>query len=170
MLMAPIDRRTELERLVNTHQRGVWCYLRYIGAAETEADDLTQETFLAVWRTPFDDYDVHATAAYLRQVAKNKFLMFVRSNARRPAVDLVAAEAEFASFANDDGGDAHIEALTDCLKGLQGKAREAVEYYHLQGNSRAATATRLGMTEEGLKSLLKRVKDSLRECVERKLK
>jgi RNA polymerase sigma-70 factor (ECF subfamily) len=170
MLMA-IDRRVDLEKLVRTHQRGVWRYLRYIGAANAEADDLTQETFLTVWRNPFDDYDDRATAAYLRQVAKNKFLMLIRSQSRRPLVgDMQLAENEFAEFAQDDGGDAHIEALGDCLKGLQGKAKQVVEFFHLEGNTRAATATLMQMTEEGVKSLLKRVKEALRECVERKLR
>jgi RNA polymerase sigma-70 factor (ECF subfamily) len=170
MLMA-IDREQELTRLIRMHQRGVWRYLRYLGAENSEADDLTQETFLTVWRNPFDDYDDRATAAYLRQVAKNKFLMLVRARRRKPEVaDLAVAENEFAAFARDDGGDAHIEALADCIKGLRGKAKQVVEYYHLQGNSRAATATLMQMTEEGVKSLLKRVKDSLRECVERKTK
>jgi RNA polymerase sigma-70 factor, ECF subfamily len=170
MLMA-VNRKLELEKLVRTHQRGVWRYLRYLGAANAEADDLTQETFLTVWRNPFDDYDDKATAAYLRQVAKNKFLMLIRSQSRRPEVDDMAlAENEFAEFARDDGGDAHIQALGDCLKALQGKARQVVDFYHLEGNTRAATATLMRMTEEGVKSLLKRVKETLRECVERKLR
>jgi RNA polymerase sigma-70 factor (ECF subfamily) len=170
MLMA-IDREQELTRLIRTHQRGVWRYLRYLGAENAEADDLTQETFLTVWRNPFDDYDDRATAAYLRSVAKNKFLMLLRAQRRRPEVgDLAVAENEFAAFARDDGGDRHIEALADCVKGLRGKARQVVEIYHLEGISRAATATRMQMTEEGVKSLLKRVKETLRECVERKLR
>lgn len=165
-----IDRRLELEKLVRAHQRGVWRYLRYLGAANAEADDLTQETFLAVWKQPFDDYDERATAAYLRQVAKNRFLMHLRAKGRRPEVNLEAAEHEFAGFARDDGGEGHIAALSDCMQGLQGKAKQVVDVYYVQGHSRAAAATLLQMTEEGVKTLLRRVKDSLRECVERKLK
>jgi RNA polymerase sigma-70 factor (ECF subfamily) len=170
MLMA-MDQTQGLERLVRTHQRGVWRYLRLIGAANAEADDLTQETFVTVWRHPFDQYDERATAAYLRQVAKNKFLMHLRAKGRRPEVaSLDAAEHEFAAIARQDGGDGHIAALGDCIEALQGKARQVVDVYYRQGHSRAAAATLLQMTEEGVKTLLRRVKDSLRECVERKLK
>ncbi len=34
--------------LVRTHQVGVWRYVRFLGAEAAEADDLTQETFLAL--------------------------------------------------------------------------------------------------------------------------
>ena len=166
-----IDRRQELEQLVHTHQRGVWRYLRYIGASNSEADDLTQETFLTVWKQPFDQYDDKATAAYLRQVAKNKFLMQLRSRKRRPEVnDLDVASQVFTEFAGDDGGDAHMLALTDCIEGLQGKAKRVVQAYYYEGHSRASAATEMKMTEEGVKTLLRRVKASLRECVERKLR
>lgn len=171
MLMTSADPKVELERLVRTHQRGVWRYLRYIGAGSAEADDLTQETFLTVWQKPFDDYDDAATAGYLRQVAKNKFLMYVRSRGRRPEVnDLDRAELEFATFAGDNGGDTHIAALKDCIDGLNGKSRHVVTLYYLEGHSRAAAATLMEMTEEGVKTLLRRVKQALRECVERRLR
>jgi RNA polymerase sigma-70 factor (ECF subfamily) len=171
MLMAAVDRRIELERLVRTHQRGVWRYLRYLGADNAEADDITQETFLTVWRNPFDQYDERATAGYLRQVAKNKFLMHVRAKGRRPEVgNLDQATELFADFARDDGGDRQIVALTECMQRLQGKAKQVVDVYYKEGSSRAAAATIMQMTEEGVKTLLRRVKAKLRECVEGKLR
>lgn len=169
--MAAVDRKQELERLVRNHQRGVWRYLRYLGADSAVADDLTQETFVTVWRNPFDDYDDRATAGYLRRVAKNKFLMHLRASGRRPEVANIEQAGElFSEAARDDGGDGQIAALADCMQSLQGKARQVVDAYYRKGHSRAATATLMQMTEEGVKTLLRRVKDSLRECVERKLK
>ncbi|MCA8912725.1 MAG: sigma-70 family RNA polymerase sigma factor [Planctomycetes bacterium] len=169
--MAAVDRRAELEKLVRTHQRGVWRYLRYLGAENAEADDITQETFLTVWRNPFDQYDERATAGYLRQVAKNKFLMHLRAKGRRPEVGSLDEAAQlFDEFARDDGGDRQIDAMAECMRKLQGKARRVVDAYYKEGNSRAATATIMQMTEEGVKTLLRRVKESLRECVEKRLK
>lgn len=166
-----VDRRQELEQLVRTHQRGVWRYLRYIGAGNAEADDLTQETFLTVWKQPFQQYDEKATASYLRQVAKNKFLMLLRAQKRRPEVnDLDAATQLFSDFARDDSGDAHMLALTGCIEALKGKAKQVVQVYYYEGHSRASAATEMKVTEEGIKTLLRRVKDALRECVERKLR
>ncbi|RIK62769.1 MAG: sigma-70 family RNA polymerase sigma factor [Planctomycetota bacterium] len=168
MLMAA-EPKLELERLVEAHQRGVWRYLRFLGAGESEADDLTQETFLEVWRKPFEQQTPQATAAYLRCVAKNRFLMFIRARGRRPAViDLEQAEHDFAQFARDDGGDSQVDALTDCMGRLDGRARQAVDLFYRDGHSRQQAAQLMHMKEEGFKTLLRRVKELLRECMERR--
>lgn len=53
------------ERLIEAHQAGIWRYLRALGCDASQAEDLTQETFLAVLQKPFQDYNPAATAAYL---------------------------------------------------------------------------------------------------------
>ena len=166
MLMAA-DPKLELEQLVETHQHGVWRYLRFLGASEAESDDLTQETFLEVWRKPFEQFSQAATAAYLRNVARNRFLMFIRARGRRPAViDLEQAEHDFAQFARDDGGDSQVDALTDCMGKLDGRARQAVDLFYRDGHSREEAARLMGMKDEGMKTLLRRIKEILRECME----
>ncbi|MCC6149347.1 MAG: RNA polymerase sigma factor [Planctomycetes bacterium] len=166
MLMAA-DPKLELEQLVETHQHGVWRYLRFLGASEAEADDLTQETFLEVWRKPFEQLSRAATAAYLRNVAKNRFLMFIRARGRRPAViDLEQAEHDFAQFARVDGGDAQVEALNDCMGKLDGRAKQAVDLFYRDGHSREEAARLMNIKEEGFKTLLRRIKEILRECME----
>lgn len=168
MLMAA-EPKLELEQLVEAHQRGVWRYLRFLGASEAEADDLTQETFLEVWRKPFEQHSLEATASYLRTVAKNRFLMFVRARGRRPAViDLEQAEHDFAQFARVDGGDAQVEALNDCMGKLDGRARQAVDLFYRDGHSREEAAQLMNIKEEGFKTLLRRIKEILRECMERR--
>lgn len=169
MSMTASDRMHELETLVAAHQRGVWRFLRFIGATPVEADDLTQETFLAVWQKPFEQRDEHATGAYLRTVARHRFLMLLRSRRRRPEVQNIEnAEQVFAATAGEDGGDDHIDALRECMQQLQGRARSAVDLFYGDGHSRAETARLLEMDEEGVKTLLRRAKQALRECVERK--
>lgn len=166
MLMAA-DPKLELEQLVETHQHGVWRYIRFLGASEAEADDLTQETFLEVWRKPFEQLSRAATAAYLRNVAKNRFLMFIRARGRRPAViDLEQAEHDFAQFARVDGGDAQVEALNDCMGKLDGRAKQAVDLFYRDGHSREEAAKLMGMKDEGMKTLLRRIREILRECME----
>ena len=79
-----VEPSVRFEQLVQAHQREVWRYLRFLGASAAEADDLTQETFLEVWRKPFVEHNERASAAYLRTVARNRFLMGVRSRGRKP--------------------------------------------------------------------------------------
>src|SRR5437867_2915957 len=64
----------DVARLVRDHQAGLWRYLRVLGCTASQAEDLTQETFLAVLQKPFQEFSTRATAAYLRQVARNLFI------------------------------------------------------------------------------------------------
>ena len=61
---------SELAALVDQHQADVWRYLRYLGAEASDADDLTQETFLAVSRSKFEQRTPAETAGYLRTAAR----------------------------------------------------------------------------------------------------
>ncbi|MCC6466226.1 MAG: RNA polymerase sigma factor [Planctomycetes bacterium] len=158
-----------LEELVRVHQRGVWRYLRFLGAGPAEADDLTQETFIEIWRRPFEQRDERATAAYLRQVARNRFLMFLRARRRRPEVDMETADQDFMDYTGDDGGDLRVQVLSDCLSKLEGRARAALDLCYARQVERAEAARQLSLSEEGLKTLLRRVKHALRECVARKI-
>ncbi len=76
-------------QLIDEYQAGVWRYLRALGCDYAEADDLTQDTFLAVLRKPFVNYGPAATNGYLRKVAFNRFI-----SARRKAGKLVLMEQE----------------------------------------------------------------------------
>ena len=88
----------DLASLVREHQADVWRYLRYLGAAAEDADDLTQETFLAVARTPFELRSRGETAAYLRTAARNQLLMLRRKQGRQMStVELAAAEEVWAA-------------------------------------------------------------------------
>ena len=167
MTMTAADPRLEIEQLVHAHQKGVWRYLRFLGASPVEAEDLTQEVFLEIWRKPFTQINDSATASYIRTVAKNRFLMLIRSSGRRPAlIDIENAEHLFAEFAHEDDGDEHITALRKCLERLRGKAKRAVQLFYADGHSRASTAKVMGLKEDGVKTILRRSRESLRKCVE----
>jgi RNA polymerase sigma-70 factor (ECF subfamily) len=170
MATATMKPSWNLEELVQVHQAGVWRYLRFLGCDESQADDLTQETFLSVHRSPFEPRAPEATSAYLRTVARHLFLMALRRRNRQPAVeDLELADEVFVAFHRDDSGEAYLDALRECLEGIQGRARESIDLHYRDGRSRAEIASRLEMTEDGVKSLLRRTREALRRCVEQRL-
>ena len=144
--------------------------LRHVGD-EALADDLTQEAFLEVWRKPFEEFSPRASAAYLRTVARNRFLMMIRREGRRPELtDLDAADSAWERHAGDDGGDSRVDALRACLETLKDQARRAIDLlYGEQRRSRAEAAELLELKVEGLKTLVRRAKVKLRECVERRV-
>ena len=155
-----------------THQREVWRYLRFLGASTFEADDLTQETFLEVWRKPFEEITDRSSAAYLRTVARNRFLMGLRKANRRPVLtDLDAADTAWVQHAGNDGGDDRVAALRLCLEALADPGRQALRLiYGEERRSREDVAKLVDLKPEGLKTLIRRNKLKLRECVERRLR
>jgi RNA polymerase sigma-70 factor, ECF subfamily len=164
--------REDLANLAQRHQAGVWRYLRFLGADATEADDLTQETFLAVARGDFVERDEPQTAGYLRVVARNQLLALRRKQHREiNTVDLEAADSVWAAAAGPDGSlTNYLDALRDCLQQLEGRSRHAIDLHYRDRAGREAIARELGMQPDGVKTLLRRTRQLLRECVERKIK
>lgn len=171
-------------RLIEEHQAGVWRYLRVLGCNAAEAEDLTQDTFLAVLEKPFHDYQRAATAAYLRQVARN-LLISSRRRAARGATAVMnaaetkpdeldmaefqAAEAAWLRWSGDDDGAERLAALRRCLQTLTARARQALELRFGEQASRAAIAAALNMSEDGAKNVLQRAKQHLRACIEKEI-
>ena len=167
-----MEEPAELASLVDRHQAGVWRYVRFLGADCTEADDLTQETFLALARGQFIERDERQTAGYLRVVARNQLLAFRRKQNREiDTIELEAADSVWAAAAGFDGSlSNYLDALRDCLEQIEGRARQAVDLHYRDRASREVIATKLGMQAGGVKTLLRRTRELLRECVERKIK
>ena len=106
----------------------------------------------------------------MRTIARHKFLLLLRRRERQAnEVELEAAEAVWAETHTSDGGNAYLAALGECLEGLQGKAKQVVDMYYREHHGRAEIAAQLDMTADGIKSLLRRTRDALRECVETKV-
>ena len=171
MTAATADRQAEMAALVRTHQAGVWRYLRFLGCDPTEADDLVQETFLAVLRKGFEHRSPVETAAYLRTVARNRLLMARRKQRNSPpVVNLEAAEAVWAEVAGRDGLNDYLTALGHCLeRAISPRVRRALELQYRDRASRAEIAAELDLAAEGVKTLLRRARSALRDCVQRRL-
>ena len=158
-------------RLIQTYQVGVWRYLRALGCESALAEDLTQDTFLAVLQRPFQDVSPAATSAYLRKTALNMLISHERRAGRVRAVeDVELLDRNWMRWAGDDNGDAALEYLKNCLQRLTERARTALEMRFRDDRSRAEIAEALEITEHGAKNLMQRAKQQLRDCVESKLK
>lgn len=158
-------------RLIHQYQAGVWRYLRAIGCSPSQADDLTQETFLAVLQRPFQDVNPAATAGYLRKVALNALISQKRRSGKVTAVENVEQlDRTWTQWAGQDNGEALLDALKDCMQHLGERARLALEMRFREHNSRAEIAEALEITEHGAKNLMQRAKQQLRACIETKLR
>ncbi len=160
----------DLASLVREHQADVWRYLRYLGATAEDADDLTQEMFLAVARAPFEVRSRAETAAYLRTAARNQLLMLRRRQGRQICtVEMTAAEDVWAETMTTGDSNEFVDALSRCYESLVGRGREAVDGFYRDGESREQLAAKFEMSADGVKTLLRRTRASLKECIERRL-
>lgn len=172
MTMATTPETTGFDptELIETFQHGVWRYLRSLGCQPSQADDLTQETFLAVLQRPFVDHGPQATAAYLRTVAFHQLVSAQRRAGKVTAVENIEEfDTAWESWTGEDQGESLIQALQECLQRLTARARKALELRFHDRETRADIAAALGITEHGAKNLMQRAKKQLKKCIEGKI-
>lgn len=166
------------EALVRTHQTEIFRYIRYLGANRTTAEDLVQETFLAVLGgadSRGGTGEVRNQSAWLRGVARNIFLMYCRREKKDPVKvnsdSFEKAEAVWDSqFLREGDGFEYVEALRKCLNVLPEKQRGLVQLQYYQRKSRSEMARLYRMTANGVKSLMRAIRAKLAECVDRRLR
>ncbi|MHC4513314.1 MAG: RNA polymerase sigma factor [Planctomycetota bacterium] len=154
---------------VGRHQGYVWRYLRYLGCESNLAEDLAQETFLAAFVHGIPDKNPPTAQAWLRTTARNLYCAHARQVQRRGEMTrLQELDAVFEVHAHPDLGQSYLAALDQCLQLLDGRGREVLHLRYREGASRAEMATAIGLSEEGVKTLLRRVKEQLRRCIEKR--
>ncbi|MCX7935761.1 MAG: sigma-70 family RNA polymerase sigma factor [Planctomycetota bacterium] len=162
-----------LEILVRRFEAHIFRYVKYLGADDAMAEDVVQETFLAALRSgaPPPASDQRRCSAWLRAIARRQFYLQCRGRRRWASVDeKMLAEAE-AIWVAETGGDedAYKAALARCLEKLDRRSRDLLERRYVRGESRESLAAFLGISIEGVKSALRRLKGELRACVRRHL-
>ena len=129
------------------------------------ADDLTQETLARALesRPPRG-----TTRGWLATVARNLFLDSRRWNKVR-AADIAWSDAVDAFLATEPSVlvDDRIQVMRDCLEQLEGRVRQALELRHRDGIAQETIAAELGLRVNGLKAMLRRARNLLRDCVTR---
>jgi RNA polymerase sigma-70 factor (ECF subfamily) len=142
-----------------------------LGCDAAQAEDLTQETFLAALQRPFQDINAAATSAYLRKIAFNLYISYRRRSGKVTAVENVEElDRTWSHWAGEDDGEVALDLLRDCLQGLTERARRSLELRFREQKSRNEIAKFLEITPDGAKNLMQRAKQQLRECIESKIK
>ncbi|MFY8071153.1 MAG: RNA polymerase sigma factor [Pirellula sp.] len=159
------------EKLITGHYLGVWRYLRAIGCPIHLADDLAQETFVAVLRKPFQQTSEHSTAAYLRRVAFHLLLEYKRKFGSVGLTDQAELLDQYWTrwAGADASGDRMIDALKECFQRLSARAQKSLRMRFEDQATRERIAAELQITENGVKNLQQRAKAQLRQCLEEKL-
>jgi RNA polymerase sigma-70 factor (ECF subfamily) len=156
------DPGTELLRLYDRALPQVYGYLRARVAADTLAEDLTAETFLAAVQATQQGAVAQMTIGWLITVARNKLVDHWRRKAREERSLRLAGDAEDAIVG--DGFDEHFERLRarEVLAQLGPHHRAALTLRYLDGLSVPEVAGHLDRTVHATEALLVRARNAFR--------
>jgi RNA polymerase sigma-70 factor (ECF subfamily) len=160
----------ELVSIYHTRVLGWFC--RRLGD-RVEAEDLTQDVFLRLYRARASYKPRASFATWIFHITQNVARNALRSRQRKPCFQLDAAAAEEGGM--EERLPNHAEAPSRRLEraelagvvraavaGLAGRQRAAVEMHQFDERTYTEVAAKLAMTPKAAKSLLYRARNQLR--------
>ncbi len=136
----------------------------------TARDDVLQEVAVAVLES-FDRYEPSRPfISWALGIAQNQVGLYLRRVRRdRHAFDDETITRLASAFESVSAEKAQkLDFLQDCLRGLEGRARELCDLRYQHDLKPAAIADAVGMTANSVAKALQRIRDQLRDCIERK--
>jgi RNA polymerase sigma-70 factor (ECF subfamily) len=136
------------------------------------SEDIFQEVWIRLAEAEERGEAIADSAKWCRGVAKNLILHYWRDqrNAKvRPDSELLDLVAQALDEHQDEWA-GRKQVLLECIGCLPDKSKQLLQMKYDQGLSFAAMAERLKHSVDGLKMALVRVRRSLQECVQRKLR
>jgi RNA polymerase sigma-70 factor (ECF subfamily) len=166
-----------IRRLFLSQQFRLMDYLGGLVRHVHDAEDLFQEVSLVILGKEDDPTvptDPATFAAWCRGVARNHVLHYWRSRGRsRVHLDERIAELADLAFTEAEAAEddpvldpAHRLALGGCLEQIDGLGRDVLEARYVAGRTCEDIARDMGKAAGGIRMLLMRLRDRLRQCIE----
>ncbi len=166
-----MDEKTrEVARLWTLAQPTVSAFIASLVRDFRDRDDVLQDVAVAVLDS-FRSYDPSRPfVAWTIGIARNE----VRHHLRRKGRERLVFDAEaldriewaFASIRPEEVR--RLDDLDECLRTLDGRARQLCELRYRHDLKPAVIASRVGMSANGVAKALQRLREALRDCVARK--
>jgi RNA polymerase sigma-70 factor (ECF subfamily) len=159
--------------LVQRHQGAIRAYLAVRLADVAEAEDLSQEVFLTAYRK-LSEYDcTRPLLPWLRGIAHHLWRNHTRKFRAYPLGGNVELQTlldhRLASEWNLDRESLRLQALNDCLEGVDPETRELLQARYAEGLSVDELSARRGRKHSALTMQLHRIRAALAACVQGKL-
>ena len=167
------DKNKLFLRLFLQNQRRLYAYVLTLLPNRADADDVLQETSLAMW----DRFDVGGPPtdflAWARKVAYHKVLDFYKKAQRTQArLSRVFVErlAESASTQSETLQlDDRREALSACIERLTPRDRDLLMRRFADGATTQSTSQQVGRSVDAVYKALAKLREVLFQCVQKKL-
>ena len=168
----PPSRRELFAELLRQNRTRLFGYIHALVRNLADADDVFQQTALALWRR-FDSYDPSRSFLnWAMGVARLEAATWLRTRARdrlRFSDELTAVILEaFAGLPEQEVSDRQA-ALPGCVDRLpEADRRHVAECYQL-GHDVARVAERIGRSAQSVHNSLRRIRRALFDCIERRV-
>jgi RNA polymerase sigma-70 factor (ECF subfamily) len=161
--------------IVTAYQRRVRAYVGGLILQPDIVDDLAQEVFLAALRALPSYSPDRPLGPWLLGIARNKVLMYLRSEGRRRSRQAGAVEATLGPYlialvaAEEEElarRERELEALQRCLASLPAPSARVIQDRYFRARSIPDIARALGRREGAVRMTLLRLRAALRACVQ----
>lgn len=152
------------EAMIRRHWPAIRRFARVLGADAATADDLAQDVFVVALRKGVEDLGDDAALAFLRTTTRN-----LLRNQRRRHRPVLMERMERVWETRERTADLREAALRSCMEQLAPRSQQAIRLAYGERRSRDSIAATLGIRQGGVKSLMRRARAVLKECVERSL-
>lgn len=135
-----------------------------------DRDDILQETAVAVIES-FDRYDESRSfVGWALGIARNQVGLYLRRRSRDSHVfDTEAVERLAAAYeALGTEEVRRLDHLQDCLQSLESRSRRICDLRYRDDHKPAFIAAAVGMSANAVAQALHRIREQLRQCIERK--
>src|SRR5437667_12453137 len=179
MLRVRDDDATAFAELVELYQHRLVTVMHHLIGNKEEAEDLSQEVFLRVYRTRKKYRPRAKFSTWLYTIANNLALNVLRSRQRKPVVPLNVHDSgplgprpaeqlvhDRANMPMQNMQQQELAAvIREALEGLNERQRVAVVLNKFEDMNYAEIADVMGLTTKAVKSLLSRARDNLRQAL-----
>ncbi|MGD9670024.1 MAG: sigma-70 family RNA polymerase sigma factor [Hyphomicrobiaceae bacterium] len=152
--------------LVKRHVGPVSAIARRMLGDDSEAEDVTQEAFLKLWRLGAGlAIDGSGVRPWLRRVVSNLAIDRIRARRRTDVTDEAPEIPVAAEQLKALEGDAVAERVNLALQALPERQRLALTLFHFEGLSQREVAASMDISDEAVESLLARGRRGLKAAL-----
>lgn len=170
--MTEEQRRTEFAELLRANQGRLYGFIHALVRNLDDADDLFQQSAIILWNK-FAGYDRNRSFfSWACGVARFEIANFLRARGRKKLYlsdDLNLMLIETADEMEADEMEDRREALGGCIEKLRESDRKLVHQCYRAEEDVNAVAEQMGRSSHSVYNSLRRIRQSLFECIERTL-
>ena len=167
--MTATDARAQFVQLLIEVQPRLFAYITALLGDVHDASNVLQETNMLMWQKAEDYKPGTNFRAWAREIAYYKALAFVRDSKRDKLIVNQALIEQYFAQSDDWDEDERRLALRHCVARLDVRQRQLLRQRYEEGTSMKQLAEQQGKSQAAVKMALRRVRESLMACIQRKL-